>query len=223
MKLAIFYHTRLDGGQNPPLNPDVAMPMMAEQMAALRESGLEEASREIHIVSNGGAGNLLLAAALAPDKSILHDNGPAAESHLPTVNYLRAWLPTHPDWYVCYFHLKGVTHPGERLYHHWRKCMESAVIWKWRTCVSNLEAGLDSVGAHWLTPERYPGTVKSPFWGGMFFWARAEFLLTLPALPEAPRSREDWFLSEGWIGSGPQRPRVFDFSPHWPSLVACHP
>lgn len=219
MKLALWYHCRLEGG-TPCINPDFAMPLMADQMKELKDSGLDCAD-EIHIVSNGGHSNLLYAAMLAPEKSIMHDNGPRAESHLPTVNLLRQWLPDHPDWAVLYFHSKGVTHPGDATYHAWRKCMDRCVLTEWRRCVHDLQH-FESVGPHWLTPEQHPGMVKTPFWGGMFFWATARFLLTLPSIPQAPQCREDWFLSEGWIGMGPRRPRVRDYRPHWPSLAACN-
>lgn len=218
--LAVFYHVRLEGG-TPPIDPDAAMPIMAEQMRAAADSGLLEVCQEFHVASNGGPVNMIYAAMLAPSKAILHDNGAQAESHLPTVNLLRAWLPSHADWYVCYFHIKGVTHPGDALNTNWRRCMDRAVISNWRKCVADLDDGYDSAGAHWLTPEKYGSIVKTPFWGGMFFWAKASFLLTLPALKQVPTCREDWFLSEGWIGMGPRRPRVHDYCPHWPSLAAC--
>ena len=222
MKLAVWYHTRMEGG-TPPIDPEYSLAVMAEQMAMLKESGLEAAADEILISVNGGAVNAMYAATMAPDKARIIDNGPQAESHLPAVCRIREWLPGHAGWYVCYNHPKGVTHPGNRAYELWRQCQDQIVYAGWRQCVKNLDDGFDSAGAHWLTPEKYGPLLSTPIWGGMAFWAKADFLATLPALPEAPTCREDWFKSEHWIGSGPRRPRVMDYAPHWPCAPECHP
>ena len=79
-----------------------------------------------------------------------------------------------------------------------------------------LAKGRDSCGAHWMTPEQFPGKVKSPFWGGTFFWATAKFLLSLPPLP--PPTWKNRFEAENWIGRGPSRPSVTDYHNGWPSM-----
>lgn len=216
--ISVWYHTRIEGGG---IDPDFSMSLMQQQMSYLKGSGLEKAADEINICVNGGRYNALLAGALAPNKSVVHDNGEDSESHLPTVCRLREWVLSHPDWYVCYFHAKGVTHPDDDFNQHWRRCMENVVIDNWRLCVADLEAGYDSVGAHWLTPQQFGSMVTHPFWGGMFFWATSNFLATLPPIPCKPTCRDDWFLSERWIGTGPRTPRVKDYKPHWPGLSVC--
>jgi hypothetical protein len=218
-KLAVWYHTRLCGGA---IDTDFAMDLMAEQMEYMNQSGLTREASQIHICTNGGIINALVASSIAPEKSTLHDNGPDSESHLPTVCKLREWVLANPGWYVCYFHAKGVTHPQDEFNQHWRRCMEDAVIDNWRQCVADLDSGYDSVGAHWLTPEQFGSMVTHPFWGGMFFWATSDFLATLPPIPCKPQCRDDWFLSERWIGTGPNRPRVRDYKPHWPGLAVCY-
>lgn len=90
----------------------------------------------------------------------------------------------------------------------------------WHECVHRLNLGFESVGAHWLTPEQYPHLVKSPFWGGNFWWARASLLAELPPLPVRAENREDFYLAESWIGMG-RRPRVFDFHHEWPNEPGC--
>ena len=215
--IAIFYHCKIAGDGIP--DADFACLVMAEQMHALAESGLAEAATEIHVGVNGDDAQALLALALEPAKSMLHGHGAGARSELPTLAVLRRWLK--PGWLVFYHHTKAVTHPGEKLYENWRNCMERACVWNWRDCVRNLETHYQSVGAHWLTPEVYGSSVKSPFWGGNFWWARSEYLLTLPALKEQADCREDFYLAENWIGSGPKRPLVLDYAPHWPDLHRC--
>jgi hypothetical protein len=211
--LAIFYHTILSEG-SVPIDTEFACSIMAEQMAALKNSGLLDAASEFYIGINGDESDAQVARLFAPAKAKFLVHGRKATSEIPTMFALRSWLPTHADHYVLYHHIKGCSHPNEPAYAAWRKRMERAVVWGWRNCVADLDRGLDSAGAHWLTPEQFPNLVKSPFWGGTFFWSTAKFLLTLPPLP--PPTWANRFAAESWIGTGPRRPNVKDYCPGWP-------
>lgn len=219
MKIAIWYHTRLFDGE-PPINPDVSVPLMMEQMETITKCGLLDSAADLVVCVNGGNDNKAGARSLAPSKARFIDNGSGAKSLLPTVGRLREWCQRHPDWLICFFHIKGVTHPEDATYLTWRRCMEKHVLLRWRQCVRDMETGLDTVGAHWLTKEKYGPCVTFPFWGGMFFWARSNFLAELPPLPETPQCRNDWFLSENWIGMG-RTPKLKDYADHWPGLNSC--
>lgn len=214
MKIAIFYHCLFSNGAVP-INTDHAIGLMSEQMAALRDSGLMGAAEEFYVGVNGDYTDGILASELAGKEARVMSHGAVARTEIPTLNLLRAWLPAHPDWLVMYHHIKGLTHPGEKLYEVWRKCCEQ-IIWKWRECMKELANGTDACGTHWLTPERFGDTVKSPFFGGTFWFARADFLLTLPPLPAATWANR--WEAESWIGRGPRRPVVRDFHPFWPGL-----
>jgi hypothetical protein len=98
--------------------------------------------------------------------------------------------------------------------------MERHCIHDWRKCVAALVSGADAAGAHWLTPEKYPGYVKSPFFGGNFWWAKASFLLTLPPIKSNADCRDDFYLAESWIGMG-KRPNVTHWADHWPTMNGC--
>jgi hypothetical protein len=215
--LAIFFHARLSGG-NANINPATACPQFREQMNLIVSSGLYEASHELYIGLNGEGADFARQTAPAGATLLEHGN---VESLLPTCHFIKEWLPKHPDWYVCFHHTKGITHPADPLNVSWRRCMELCVIENWRGCVEALDAGCDSAGAHWLTPEKYGATMGTPIWGGMFFWAKAQFLMRLPKLPRAITKQDDWYLPERWIGSGTTRPKVQDFADHWPNLGLC--
>lgn len=228
MNLAVWYHTILMNGQNPKdgrfsqreIDPDWSIPLMLEQMDTLKTSGLLDAAKEVVVCVNGGTENQVAARSCAPAKARFIANGSNAHSLLPTVRALREWSIKHQDWYVCFFHIKGVTHKQQAIDFLWRKCMEHWTIRNWRQCVRDLGMGCDSVGTHWLTPERFHGLVKSPFWGGMFFWAKASFLAELPDVPAEPTCAEDWWIPEHWIGMG-HRPQIKDYAPHWPGIDVC--
>ena len=190
--------------------------MMADQMHILKASGLLAATAEMTIGVNGGREDADIARLFAPTKARIVPHGETATTEIPTLNLLRQWLPGHATWAVLYFHQKGVTHPGLPSDAAWRERMERACIWGWQNCVRELENGADACGCHWLTPEKNPGSVASPFFGGTFWLANAKYLLTLPPLPAA--TWENRYEAERWIGRGAVRPRVKDFWPGWPDL-----
>lgn len=218
-KIAIWYHTRLFGGE-PTINPDWSIPLMLEQMETLKTTGLLNNCQSFIVSVNGNSENQVAARSLCDRRAKFIDNGADSKSLLRTMNEVRAWAKLNPDWFLCFFHIKGVTHPHDAFYTAWRKCMERSVIINWIRCVQDLSSGYETVGAHWLTREKYGNCVTFPFWGGQFFWARASFLSELPQLPDQPSCRQDWFLSENWIGMG-RTPKVKDYAPHWPNPKPC--
>ena len=214
IKLAIFHHCLLSGLEGH-VHTDHAIGIMAEQMAALKDSGLLDAASEFHVGVNGDEGDALVAAQLAGDKARVICHGSQAKTELSTQRHLQAWLPGHEGWRVLYHHSKGASyHPGDAFPGQWRRCMERAVVWGWRDCMAEMDQGMEACGCHWLTPEKYPGIIKTPFFGGTFWWATADLLMTLPKLPEDVWANR--YEAESWIGKGPRRPLIRDFHNDWP-------
>jgi hypothetical protein len=202
------------------LNVENCINIFAEQMAALKDSGLLNAASEFHVGVNGDEADALVAAQLAGDKAWVICHGPQAKTELSTQHVLQKWLPGHQGWRVLYHHSKGASyHPGDAFPGQWRRCMERAVVWGWQTCMAEMDKGAEACGCHWLTPERWGSVIRTPFFGGTFWWATADFLMTLPKLPEDVWANR--FEAESWIGRGPRRPLVVDFHPDWPG-AGCH-
>jgi hypothetical protein len=218
-KIAIFYHTRIDGG-SPPIDSVHALRVLGEQVGDLFSSGLYEAASEITFGVTASDESARLCRAMTPAKVEIVHHSATQQSELPTLSRLRAWLPGHDDWYVLYHQAKGVRSPNSDIAAAWRRCMSRHVVHDWRECVAALDSGYDAAGCHWLTPEQFP-KVRSAYFGGNFWWAKASFLATLPELPVTASCREDFYLAETWIGRGPQRPKVHDHGAHWPSLEDC--
>lgn len=212
MNIAIWHHSKISGSGIP--NPDFAFDVLYSQVNAMNKSGLSEAASEIHMGINGNDGDAMMLASVAHPKSLIHVHGDKVCSELPTQHLLQKWIPGHEDWLVLYHHTKGVTHPHEVAYNHWRWRMETACVENWRTCVADLSRGFDAAGCHWLTPEKYPGMVTSPFFGGTFWWAKASYLKQLPQLPEPTWGNR--FEAESWIGRRRPYPIVRDYLPGWP-------
>lgn len=216
-KIAAFFHCIVSGGSIP-IDTNFACSIVKEQLDAHQQSGLLEASDEFVIGINGGEEDGQIVKLFVPWSGIQFVcHGEGATTEIPTLELMRQWLPGHEDWIVFYSHAKGVTHAGEALYSHWRKCMTRHVIWGWKDCVRHLQNGIDACGCHWLTPNKFPGIVKSPFFGGTFWAAKASYLATLPVLPTALWVNR--FEAESWIGRGKNTPRVWDFHPQWPGMT----
>lgn len=212
MKIAVFYHCKIAGEGIP--NEDYAVNILYSQMNALKKSGLDDAAQEIHVGVNGNDSESLLVSAIIPSKSRLYVHGHSSRSEIPTQKEIEKWLPGHEDWFVLYHHSKGVTHPDNMAFDAWRLRMERTCVDNWRLCVNDLQRGFDVVGCHWLTPEKFPGMVTSPFFGGTFWWATAKYLMQLPPLPEATWANR--FEAESWIGRRRPYPIVMDYIPGWP-------
>lgn len=113
---------------------------------------------------------------------------------------------------VLYTHSKGSANKSE-INTVWRQCMESHVVGKWKQALEELEQGASTVGVHWLEKEHWPGmNIKSPFYGGNYWWASVDHLRLLP-----PLNYESRWGAEEWIGLvDPENP-VDLISPNiWP-------
>lgn len=218
LKLAVFYHTLFYIG-SPTRDCISGRIITQEQMKdAMICSGLLDFCSEMYVGINGGDESKSFASDLIPKKASVTFHGLQHRSELQTLLILQDWLPKHEDWYVCYFHAKGASHaPLDTFNTIWRHCMQKTVVNDWRKCVQDLDDGYETVGAHWLTPEGFPGMVGNPIWGGNFWWAKASFLSELPKLP---LTSDNYYLPEAYIGTG-RRPKAKDYAPHWPNLPGC--
>lgn len=111
---------------------------------------------------------------------------------------------------VLYTHSKGAGQPIDGVSAPWRRCMTRRLVEEGEHCIELLEAGHDTVGCHWLTPEEHPKTVTIPYYGGNFWWATAAHLQRLPD----PRL-DTRYHAESWLGTvRPLNPA--DLVPGWP-------
>jgi len=209
--IAVFYHGLLAG---PGLDSDWLFTLLANQIAALVDSGLAQAATSIFFGVNGDETDRMAVQSLAPGKAVVIAS-PQGKTELPTMILMQNWCATNPGWNVLYWHMKGAQYPNNPTWNAWRKCMTLHVIWGWQECVAALESGYDSAGAHWMTSQRYPMIPPSQrYWGGNFFWASSDFLRTLP--PIGADSSAARYNAEAWIGTGKKAPRVRDLAPHFP-------
>jgi hypothetical protein len=170
IKLAVWYHGRISGGDFPEhpdakVGPQWGRSLFVEQMQFMMAGRLYEHAQEIHIGLNGGKEDQeFVSEGIALKKFQFHFHGEKARSLIPTMRLLQKWLPGHEDWLVCFFHAKGATHAHDPLTTNWRNCMMEHVIWNWQQCVKDLESGdYDAVGVHWT--ENSPNDPNRARWG----------------------------------------------------------
>lgn len=217
--IAIFYHCLFYLGDPPELMP-LALQVVKRQMDAGLNSGLIPAASEFIVGINGGVESRELSNLFIPAKAKRVMHGLQSKAENLTIVEIEKWAKDHPGWNVLYFHSKGATHteePPDGLRAKWRNCMMRNLIDQWKRCVLDLDSGFDSVGCHWM-----PGMVNGTqnIWAGNFWWARSEFLSTLPSIYERDRIKvsgidalESRYEAEVWIGNGPRLPVVKDYHP----------
>lgn len=218
--IAIFYHCVFFLGDPPKLRQE-ALWVAREQMLALQGSGLMQAANEIHAGVNGGEESARLPANPLPHKAVVSYFGLASHSENFTILLLQDWVKTHPGWNVLYFHAKGATKEwgssefeSSRL---WRRTMMQDLVTNWRQCVAELDNGFDIVCSHWKWHQA-DGTQNLA--AGNFWWAKADFLATLPSMLLRERIKQDGigslssrYEAEVWIGNG-RIPTVRQFRPN---------
>lgn len=194
--MAVFYHCWWPGAST--------CVIMSEQMAALKQCGLEDAADEIHIGFQGSNyGREAVRAGIAPVKAHIHHEEEKL-GEIPTLMIASGFARSHPGWKICYFHTKGASR-GDAT-RRWRHCLENTVLHHWRDCVAALDSA-DTAGAHWMR-----NASGQQFWAGTFWWANADYLASLP-LPTELRECNRWW-SELWVSSESRMPRVADLAGH---------
>ena len=209
-----FYHVWAEGAWAEPVTEHIAALREAEFSAPMT-IGLVGPAADRHIARAAIGGRL--AALRLPDVEWI-EQGSGFEQ--VTLAAALRWVLMNPlgDAAVFYAHTKGAYRrtEGNAV---WRRSMTRRLVGGWRDCLGRLAEGYETVGCHWLTPERdhrppdHP--VVTPFYGGNFWWARASYIGR--SLPEPSVSSR--FDAEKWIGLGD--PVACDLLPGWPSMELC--
>lgn len=120
-----------------------------------------------------------------------------------TMKMIAEYASTHPDEYVLYFHMKGITKLCAAT-EAWRRYMEYFVIEKWRDCITKLDEGYDCCGVMW---NKDTPIGDWPHFSGNFWWATTNYINTL----EHSYLDHPWrYMREFWIGSNPDV-KAFEF------------
>lgn len=220
--IAIFYHC-LFALDRPDNVLQRACEIVCGQMQMASRSGLVDAASHFVVGVNGGLESVIYTKLFIPPKAQCVFHGLKSHAENPTIVLLERWLADHPDWYVLYFHAKGCTHPPDSTYgltvsDPWRNTMMGHLVLRWRQCVADLDAGAEAAGCNWLTGMGWDKSQN--LFGGNFWWAKSDYLRTLPSIMARERIKtsgllaaESRYESEVWIGNGPRLPKVAVYHP----------
>ena len=206
MKIKVFVHLNDMPG---------AFELMSEQMTLASESGLLDAAAEVVLCTNGNpasfdAAKEILNSTDFPNIRFVHTSDRVDLWEFPTLDLMKQECDaTDEEFYICYFHLKGLSRPGDQRVRDWRNYMQYWCIERWEDNVAKLDEGMDTVGANY---------VEAPWahYSGNFWWARASYIRKLEPLvhPESlPMGQPSKYIDatldggnfryehEAWIGS----------------------
>ena len=102
---------------------------------------------------------------------------------------------------LLYAHTKGATSASQHS-SEWRKAMTHDCITLWQENVTALDDWAVS-GSYWMDSKEPEHEHHHFFFGGNFWWARTDYLRTLP-----PLQNEHRYQAEGWIGLQDPQPWV---------------
>lgn len=206
MKIKIYVHLNDLPG---------AFDLMSEQMTLASEVGLLDSAEQVVLCTNGressfAAAKEVLNSTDFPNVKFVHTSDDTKLWEYPTLDQLKKDCDsTDEEFYICYFHLKGLSRLGDTRVTDWRNYMQYWCIERWEDNVAKLDEGMDTVGANFIE-------APWPHYSGNFWWARASYIRKLDPmvhprdLPWGQPSRYiDAKLDEGnfryeheaWIGS----------------------
>ena len=187
--------------------------MVREQMQHLADSGLLEASNRLYIscIARNDEDIMELEDILqqySADKiEFVSKTTNPQRFEFPALDYMYE-KSQHEDFLFYYFHTKGITyqttlHQEDREFRGfvekivaWRRMMEYFLMNQWKVAVNTLEAGYDTYGSYLFPP------FKNKMYAGNFWWAKASYFRTLPALDEDTKLHNR-FMAEEWLLSLP--------------------
>lgn len=189
-----FYHIYADGSWQEPVE---------EHINALKKHGLADELNGFFIGLVGSEENRNSVIEKMKEYEIDFSVVSEAESgwEQVTMNKLYEFAQGN-DGLIFYAHTKGAHDPSP-INIAWRKsmCYFNVVMWKNTKAYFSI-MDVDTIGCHWC---------NNAFWGGTYWWARAEYIRNLGY----PKTEDRW-KAEEWIGSG--QPKIVDLNPGWPSF-----
>jgi hypothetical protein len=170
MKIKVFVHLNDLPG---------AFELMSEQLTLASETGLLDAAEEVILCTNGNANNFAGAKEVMAEfenVKFVHVSDNTGLWEFPTLDYMKHVVDSsEEEFYICYFHLKGLSRRGDARVQDWRHYMEYWCIDRWEDNVAKLDEGMDTVGANYI---------EGPWahYSGNFWWARASYVRKLEPL-----------------------------------------
>lgn len=191
--------------------------VVERKLERMKASGLYDACEAIYfgILGEGDINSFI---ERYPKIVVLFQDRDLTKYERPTLLHMQAFcFAWNHNEVVLYMHSKGVTktHPPVSFYvQDWAKYMEHFLIDRWRDCITALQDH-DICGVNWhLAP--------APHFSGNFWWARANYISTLPNQIATGTGYLEYIAPETWIGTNRPKVRCL-FQSHCPHYDAPYP
>jgi hypothetical protein len=195
MKLAHFYHVFADGQWQP---------IAEAHVAALETSGLMDNLDDLFLGIVGSPETRRRVKRALPGVVVAEADAGWEQVTLKPLHDFAKQSQAN----IFYAHTKGAWSNID-LAKQWRLSMTFDTVTRWEECVTALRT-VDAAGPHWIDSRLDDHKDHKRFFGGNFWWARSQYIATLP-----PVKNEHRFQAEGWIGLG--EPNVEDMRPGEPT------
>lgn len=182
--------------------------IVQEQIALIVDSGLYSQVRSIYIGCLGSKqdlGKLDTMISCLPKFHIAYHSENIKEFEFPTLNLMKDHADRSDSFDAFYFHTKAVSWPkgvdrkGKDAFiggEYWRHHLNYWNLKKWELCHYKLKTW-DTCGVKLIEESQGPAYQKH--YSGTFFWARSEYLKSLPPVVYST----DRYQAEFWIGKNP--------------------
>jgi hypothetical protein len=155
--------------------------IFGEQVSRLIKSGILR-DTEYHVCINGKSDRFQPYLKLLNQLyqiSIINIAEDCSQYEYPTLKYLELKVSMlNEPAAIGYIHLKGLINQGMIQVINWRHLMEFFIIDNYKHCIKWLTRDIDIVGCNWTVD-----TWMKPHFSGNFWWAKSEYIKTLPKLP----------------------------------------
>lgn len=176
MRLKLFYHiVDLPGWQT----------IVADQVSTLSKSGLLSQVDKAYFCTNGRVDSFFTAKKAIEGKfstvEFVHTSDTVELMEWPTLNFLKNNVDDDPnDFYVCYMHVKGISHKPSSHITSWRQYLDFWMLEKWEFCVKMLDK-YETVGN--TSTATLNGVKQTNIYSGNYWWARSSYIKRLTPLP----------------------------------------
>mmetsp|Transcript_38891 Transcript_38891/g.62996 ORF Transcript_38891/g.62996 Transcript_38891/m.62996 type:complete len:418 (-) Transcript_38891:561-1814(-) len=158
------------------------------QIESLESSGLLDRTSVVNVIV---LGNITFESEMLKFRTTQMDN--LTQWEFPTLDLLRSHCSLYPNDLVWYIHNKGASRTPNRPVEDWRKLLMYFVVERWQDCYTHVANNETDACGSML----YHNTDLDRFYAGNFWWARCDYINTLPAY-----NRADRYSAERWVGQG---------------------
>lgn len=185
--------------------------LFKEQIKALKDSGLFEATERIYVscIVSHAEDALKIKEYIGEKCSLIHVTFDKAVFEFPAIDFI-CRKAQQEDFVVYYFHTKGVSYqnctsnsyPAKSILRlrknveAWRKMMEYFIFDKYNVATNVLKE-YDTYGCYYKEVSNPSSLSSYKYYAGNFWWSKSEYIRKIPKLTS--EQHKDRYWAENWL------------------------